>query len=75
MYTQAWREGFRGGRLLPPSQSPYDSGTLQAWSWYRGFTEGVAQRMGRRYSDMPVEPVEWPALPSHTWYCSNAHRL
>ncbi|MDZ5455805.1 hypothetical protein [Azohydromonas lata] len=69
---QAWREGLRAGRRLHPLQGPYDSGTLQAWSWHWGFIEGAAQRMGRRYSAMPAEALEWPALPSHDRCCSAA---
>jgi hypothetical protein len=63
MDTNAWDEGFRAGQRLHSLQPPYDSGTLEAWSWHRGFIEGAARRMGRCYSDTPPANVEWPALP------------
>ncbi|WP_157272024.1 hypothetical protein [Azohydromonas aeria] len=63
MDTQAWGEGFRAGQRLREHRSPYDIGTLEAWSWHRGYIEGAAWRMGRRYDDMPPAMVEWPPLP------------
>ncbi|WP_157264415.1 hypothetical protein [Azohydromonas aeria] len=65
MDTQAWGEGFRAGQRLRGHEPPYDSDTWEAWSWHRGFIEGAAQRLGRRYSDQPAAPVEWPSLPRH----------
>lgn len=48
------------------SISPYEPGTLEAWSWHRGFIEGAAKRLGRCYSDIPAAGVEWPRLPTHS---------
>lgn len=64
MDIEVWREGFEAGKRLQPARPPYDNGTLEAWSWHRGYIEGAAQRMGRCYSDRPPRDVEWPSLPS-----------
>lgn len=67
MDAEAWREGFRAGKRLSQPRPPYGSGTLEAWSWHRGFIEGVAQRLGRSYSDQPpAADVDWPQLPRVT---------
>jgi hypothetical protein len=69
MDIEAWREGFRAGTRLAPPQPPYASATLEAWSWHRGFIEGAAKRLGRRYSEQPPTDVAWPALPRQTiWH-------
>jgi hypothetical protein len=64
MDIEIWLEGFEAGGRLQPDRPPYDNGTVEAWSWHRGYIEGAARRMGRRYSDKPPVNLEWPKLPS-----------
>lgn len=56
---RAWKEGFWAGEVLSRTVAPYERGTVDAWSWHRGFIEGVAKCRGRRYSERPPAHVDW----------------
>jgi hypothetical protein len=41
---EIWREGFHSGLMRTDRRCPYQTGTVEAWSWRSGFIEGRAER-------------------------------
>jgi hypothetical protein len=41
---EAWQKGFDAGARGARATCPYSAGTVEAWSWQSGFTEGRSSR-------------------------------
>jgi hypothetical protein len=51
---EAWQQGFDAGARGARAACPYSAGTVEAWSWQAGFTEGRASRKMNTASKLDI---------------------